>query len=171
MPVVGDGLQRTAAQVAAELQLQPHPEGGWYRELHRSEAAVQRWDGEARSGLTLIVFLLAAGETSGWHRVLHADETWHFAGGEPLALWVLEPGADTATRRLLGPLGLGGGASEELNPPVAVVPAGWWQAARSMGRWSLVTCCVGPGFDFQDFQLLRQLPRELHPLGAMESLL
>ena len=129
MPVVGDGLQRTAAQVAAELQLQPHPEGGWYRELHRSEAAVQRWDGEARSGLTLIVFLLAAGETSGWHRVLHADETWHFAGGEPLELWVLEPGADTATRRLLGPLGLGGGASEELNPPVAVVPAGWWQAA------------------------------------------
>jgi predicted cupin superfamily sugar epimerase len=150
--------------------LQPHPEGGWYRELHRSRQAVVRADGQQRSGLTAILFLLEAGAVSRWHRVSRADETWHFAGGDPLELLVLQPGEGELQCHRLGPVSAAGGLSHDQDPellePLAVVPAGWWQAARSLGAWSLVSCCVGPGFDFADFTLLRDLPSEQHPPGA-----
>jgi uncharacterized protein len=81
-----------AASLIARYQLQPHPEGGWYRELHRSEQAVQRADGEARSALTVILFLLEAPGVSRWHRVSGADETWHFIGGDPVELLQLPEG-------------------------------------------------------------------------------
>ena len=155
--------------------LQPHPEGGWYRELHRSRQAVVRADGQQRSGLTAILFLLEAGAVSRWHRVSRADETWHFAGGEPLELLVLPPGEGELQRHCLGPVsaagGMGDGQGPELLEPLAVVPAGWWQAARTLGAWSLVSCCVGPGFDFADFTLLRELPAEQHPSGARAEFL
>lgn len=67
----------------AQLGLLPHPEGGWYREIHRSNQAVNRSDGLARSALTAILFLLHTNEISCWHRLSAADETWHFAGGGP----------------------------------------------------------------------------------------
>lgn len=161
------------------LRLVPHPEGGWYRQEHRSAIMVSRDDGAQRSALTLIWFLLMATEISRWHRVLRADETWHHAGGDPLELWLLPPKGGVAERRLLAPLAapLPQAAAETpaARPiaarPVHVVPAGWWQAARSLGSWTLVNCCVGPGFDFADFQLLHQLPATAHPPGALSDLL
>ncbi|MFQ6540307.1 MULTISPECIES: cupin domain-containing protein [Aphanothece] len=163
-------------RLVQQLGLQPHPEGGWYREFHRSGVSVQRSDGERRAGLTQILFLLPAGGLSRWHRVLGADEAWHFVAGDPLELWILPPQGGVAACRWLGPLALPGTAtaavtSELLTEPVVVVPADWWQAARCPGRWSLVSCCVGPGFDFRDFELLDQLPPAQHPSGACSSFL
>lgn len=153
-------------------RLEPHPEGGWYRELHRSAAPVSRLDGQHRPGLTAILFLLPQGEISRWHRVACADESWHHAGGAPLELLALPPGGGEARRqRLSAVLHEAGGQSEETATPLAVVPAGWWQAARSLGAWSLVSCCVGPGFEFADFTLLRDLPPEQHPIGALVEFL
>ena len=144
-----DGL---APLLIARLGLAPHPEGGWYRELHRSTQAVDRHgDGARRCGLTLITYLLEAGDCSRWHRVRGADEIWQHVAGAPLRLWRLPPEGGNGEAFTLAPL-------EPQRPDlsaVQVVPAGWWQAARSLGAWSLVTCCVAPGFDFADFELLR----------------
>lgn len=121
--------------------LKPHPEGGWYRERFRSPRTVTRTDGAVRAALTVIDFLLPAGAVSAWHRVRSADETWHFAGGSPLEL--LRQDGDGPIERL------------EVSPasPWQIIPAGWWQSARSLGDWTLVQCCVAPGFDFADFEL------------------
>jgi predicted cupin superfamily sugar epimerase len=159
-----------------QLGLQPHPEGGWYREFHRSGVSVQRSDGGLRAGLTQILFLLPAGGLSRWHRVLGADEAWHFVAGDPLELWMLPPQGGVAACRCLGPLAIPGMATTtvaSVTPPepVVVVPADCWQAARCPGRWSLVSCCVGPGFDFRDFELLHQVPPAQHPPGACSSFL
>ncbi len=150
------------------LQLRPHPEGGWYRELHRGAGRVTRaGDGQPRAGLTVIAFLLVAGQVSRWHRVAGADETWHHAGGAPLDLWRLPPEGGRAELLLLGPLDAGGPEQA----PLQIIPAGWWQAARSRGAWSLLHCCVGPGFDFADFSLMAQLPPQERPPGADPVLL
>ena len=151
-----------AAALIERYQLQPHPEGGWYRELHRSDLPVQRPDGQQRRALTLILFLLDGASVSRWHRVSGADETWQFIGGDPLELLLLEPDGDAPSR-----LRLGFSLDDPELTPVGVVPAGWWQAARSLGRWSLVSCCVGPGFSFSDFSLLADLPAADHPAGAL----
>jgi predicted cupin superfamily sugar epimerase len=176
---MGDPTSPDARAVVEALGLQPHPEGGWYREEHRSALEVRRADGALRSALTLIWFLLEAPEISRWHRVLQADETWHHAGGDPLELWLLPPDGGVAERRVIAPLPtLPPAATPQAGAdlgtegrPVAVVPAGWWQAARCLGRWSLVNCCVGPGFAFEDFQLLHEQPAASHPPGALAELL
>ncbi|MFM7235891.1 MAG: cupin domain-containing protein [Cyanobium sp.] len=170
---MGDPSWSRAEALVNHLHLAPHPEGGWYREVHRSPIQVQRGDGSERCGLTLIWFLLGSTDISRWHRVMGADETWHHAAGAPLALWILPPEGGVAQRRRLGPLELpmATAAADEGAQPVQVVPSGWWQAARSLGAWSLVSCCVGPGFDFQDFQLLHQQPSAAHPPGALPELL
>jgi len=130
-----------------QLQLTPHPEGGFYRERHRSALVIRRADGLERSAFTVIDFLLPAGVTSRWHRLSAAEESWHHAGGAPLRLWRRPPdGAEPEALRL-GPL-------DQAFPeqfPVQVIPPDWWQAARSLGDWTLVNCCVAPGFDFADF--------------------
>ena len=125
-----------------KLQLQPHPEGGFYRERHRSPVSVTRADGKTRSALTVIDFLLPAGVVSAWHRVLGADETWHFAGGSPLELLRQETESDAIETLTLSP-----------EQPWQIIPAGWWQSARSLGEWTLVNCCVAPGFSFDDFEM------------------
>jgi predicted cupin superfamily sugar epimerase len=177
---MGDPTPHDAQALVEALRLAPHPEGGWYREEHRSAIEVRRDDGAQRSALTLIWFLLVAPEISRWHRVLRADETWHHAGGDPLELWLLPPEGGVAERRLLAPLGTPLSLTEGEAPPraagtpgpVQVVPADWWQAARCLGSWSLVTCCVAPGFDFQDFQLLQQQPAAaVPPAGALDAFL
>jgi predicted cupin superfamily sugar epimerase len=157
----------TAETLVAQLRLQPHPEGGWFRELHRSTITVQRADGEQRCGLTVIWFLLTATQISRWHRVIGADETWHHAGGAPLELWTLPPEGGVAQQKILGPFG---GGNDKTVQPVQVVPAGWWQAARCLGDWSLVNCCVGPGFSFLDFELLDPGDANLPP-GIVRELL
>ncbi|WP_216904099.1 cupin domain-containing protein [Synechococcus sp. CCY 9618] len=156
----------------ARLDLRPHPEGGWYRELHRSAGRVRRADdGGQRAGLTVIAFLLTEGQRSRWHRVDGADEVWHHAGGDPLDLWRLAPRGGRAERLVLGPLGAGGDPGTPDRGPMEIVPSGWWQAARSQGRWSLLHCCVGPGFDFEDFRLMADLPPGDRPAGADPALL
>lgn len=126
----------TADEIIALLDLQPHPEGGWYRETFRDERTV-----EGRSAGTAIYFLLKAGERSHWHRV-DATEIWHWHAGGPLRLRIDEQ-ADV----ILGP-GLAAGQR-----PQGVVPAGAWQAAEPMGDWVLVGCTVSPGFEFAGFEL------------------
>jgi predicted cupin superfamily sugar epimerase len=121
------------------LALQPHPEGGWYRQTWVSE-------GPGRPSGTAILFLLAAGERSHWHRV-DAVEIWHFHAGAPLVLSVAAEAAGPAQDIRLGPDVLAGDA------PQAIVPAGHWQAARTTGAFTLVGCTVSPGFRFAGFTL------------------
>jgi hypothetical protein len=134
------------------LALAPHPEGGFYREFFRSTERVTPADGRGeRAALTSIHFLLPAGAHSRWHEV-RSDEQWTFLEGDPLELFVLERRARVVRRVALGPL------SASCTPSF-VVPAGAWQAARAIGLHALVTCTVGPGFDFADFRLLSASPQ------------
>ncbi|UCI08812.1 cupin domain-containing protein [Mesorhizobium sp. B1-1-8] len=130
----------SAAEIIATLDLKPHPEGGWYAETFR--------DGEAgaRGHSTAIYFLLERGQLSAWHRVKDAAEVWHFYAGAPLALAMHEPGSNVIEQVLGTALSAG-------ERPQIVVPAGWWQSARSLGEWTLVGCTVAPGFDFAAFEL------------------
>jgi predicted cupin superfamily sugar epimerase len=141
-----------ARELIALLDLRAHPEGGFYRELYRSTQTVVRAGGEPRSALTAIYYLLIAGEDGAWHRVT-ADEVWHHYEGAAVELVTTDAigGAFRACR--LGPLG-----DPERSQPIQVVHGGDWQAASTLGAYSLVGCCVGPGFDFRDFQLARDLP-------------
>jgi predicted cupin superfamily sugar epimerase len=137
-----------AAELIAELRLQPHPEGGFYREIFRSQTAVTPTDDRGpRASLTTIYFLLTAETVSRWHRV-SSDEVWNLYEGGPLELLELDVGARQLTRHVLG--AVDGGAQA----PVHVVAAGQWQAARSVGSYALMGCTVGPGFDFADFELM-----------------
>lgn len=140
-----------AAELARELGLMPHPEGGLYREAFRSESPVYPADGRGpRAAITGIYFLLPAGAVSRWHRV-QSDELWHFYEGAPLELWVAPPSGHPIQQHSLGPCG-------DTRRPMLTVRAGWWQAARSTGAYTLVGCTVGPGFDFSDFVLAADIP-------------
>jgi len=137
-----------AAELVRFLGLQPHPEGGHYREVFRSPRPVRPVDGRGeRSALTAICFLLAAGESSRWHR-LASDEVWHFYEGEPLEIFVLDGALERCDRRLLG----------AAHGPVTAIPAGSWQSVRPLGAYALAGCTVGPGFDFADFRLMADDP-------------
>ena len=125
-----------ADDIVRLLGLQPHPEGGHYRETFRDEGGSP--SGRAHS--TAIYFLLKAGEVSRWHRV-DAAEVWHFYRGAPLELRV---GKDTY---VLGP------NVDEAQAPQVVVPPHAWQSARSLGEYTLVGCTVAPGFEFAHFEL------------------
>ena len=130
----------SAAEVIRLLDLRPHPEGGHYRETFRDP----RDDADGRSLSTAIYFLLVAGERSYWHRI-DAVEIWHWHAGAALALQIA--GSDgVMTIRLGADIAAG-------ERPQAVVPAGAWQAAESLGAWTLVGCTVAPGFDFAQFEL------------------
>lgn len=128
-----------AEMLIEQLGLQPHPEGGWFRETWRSPAA----DG-ARAACTAIHFLLKAGERSHWHRV-DADEIWCWHSGSPISLRIESEAGFIAHR--LGP-DVAAGAQPQL-----IVPAGRWQAAEAGEGWALVTCVVAPGFRFEGFEL------------------
>jgi len=130
--------------IARLLDLEPHPEGGLYRETFRDAATVASGVDAARAASTAIYYLLRVGEVSRWHRV-DASEVWHWYAGAPLALTI----ADAQGRRdnRLGP-DLAAGER-----PQAVVPAGVWQQAASLGTWTLVGCTVAPGFQFAGFEL------------------
>jgi predicted cupin superfamily sugar epimerase len=138
--VTGIGL--SAAEIVRLLGLAPHPEGGWYRETFRDAPA----DADGRAASTAIYFLLAAGQTSRWHRV-DAAEVWHWYAGAALEL-SLAP--DAATPPSVVRLGPDLAAGER---PQSVVPAGHWQQARSLGDWTLCGCTVAPGFEFSGFEM------------------
>lgn len=154
-----------ATQLIEQLQLQPHPEGGWYRELFRSPHAVQTGDGRPpRSALTTIDFLLQRRQASAWHRV-QSDEVWHLLEGDSLTLWLLPPAGTGPLQQVV------------LSAATArrhVVPAGWWQAAEPGGDFAYVGATVGPGFDFADFSfgrddaaLVAALPRHTPDLSRL----
>ena len=139
----------SAADVIRLLALKPHPEGGHFRETFRDSIA------GARAASTAIYFLLARGEHSHWHRI-DAAEVWHYYAGAPISLKIaaritvngLAPLERITLERItLGPDLLAG------ERPQAVVPAGAWQAAESLGDWTLVGCTVAPGFEFTGFEL------------------
>lgn len=140
----------TAQEVIRLLGLQPHPEGGHYRETFRDGHVV-----EGRAASTLIYYLLDVGEVSEWHRV-DASEVWHWYAGSPLVITVSENGHDASAHHL-GPDLLAG------QRPQFVVPAKWWQTCTSLGAWTLVGCTVAPGFDFAGFEMAppgwRPMPR------------
>jgi predicted cupin superfamily sugar epimerase len=147
MAVAHSDMTPEVRALIERLRLEPHPEGGYYRELYRSAQRVQPLDDRPeRSAATTIFFLLAAGQHSRWHRV-RSDEVWHFYAGDPLDLQVASESLDVIEHVTLS--GLDGPG--EL---VHVVPAGKWQSARSRGDYSLVGCTVAPGFDFADFSFL-----------------
>lgn len=138
-----------ASALIARLGLKAHPEGGWYREVHRSSQRIDAGRG-SRAAITSIYYLLEQSQLSRWH-VVTSDEIWHFHAGAPLELLVYEPEARLLRRRLLG---VPSGEAE----PIGIVRASEWQAARSLGAWSLVGCDVGPGFEFEDFRFVAALP-------------
>lgn len=149
MPTPSSTPAGRAAELVQTLQLQPHPEGGWFREIFRSTQRVQpRSDARPdRSALTSIDFLLAHGQFSAWHRVV-SDEAWHLLEGGPLRLWLLPPALDAVQSVELG-------CANAQRAPRHIVPAGWWQAAEPLGEFAYVGATVGPGFEFADFSFAR----------------
>ncbi|MGD9812850.1 MAG: cupin domain-containing protein [Sphingobium sp.] len=130
-----------ARRIIEKLGLQPHPEGGWYRETWRAEAA----PGE-RAGATAIHFLLDHGQKSHWHTV-DAAEMWLWHAGHPLRLRTA-PGDDGPVTEIL----LGGDVLAGQEPQHIIAPH-HWQAAEAHEGWALVSCIVSPGFDFAGFVL------------------
>jgi predicted cupin superfamily sugar epimerase len=129
----------TASELIDRLGLEPHPEGGWYRETWRDATP----DGARGTG-TAIYYLLEEGRRSHWHRV-DATEIWHHYAGAPLRL-ELSNGRDLRVVEL-------GDGLEAGQVPQAIVAAGEWQAASSLGAFSLVGCTVSPAFEFAGFDL------------------
>ena len=128
-----------AADIIRKLELKPHPEGGHYRETFRDTRTH-----DDRAASTAILFLLARGERSHWHRV-DAAEVWHYYSGAPLKLEVVD-----GSKEEIVTLGADIHADQV---PQFTVPARAWQAAESLGEWTLVGCTVAPGFDFSGFEL------------------
>ncbi len=128
-------------EIVEGLGMRPHPEGGWY--VERWRAAPDRDGG--RPAASAILFLLARGERSHWHRV-DAAEIWQWSAGEPIELRVLRSDGTVETHRLGGDVPAG-------DEPQAVVPGGAWQSALPLGAWGLVGCIVAPAFTFDGFEL------------------
>ena len=126
-------------EIIAALDLRPHPEGGHYRETWRHD------NGDERGAGTSIYYLLRAGERSHWHRV-DAAEIWHFYSGAPLELLTYIDG-DEVRRHVLGP-----NIAAAERPQITVAP-NEWQAACSLGDWTLVGCTVSPAFEFERFEM------------------
>jgi predicted cupin superfamily sugar epimerase len=128
----------TADRIIETLGLQPHPEGGHYRQTWVAE-------NDGRPSGTCIYFLLKAGEHSHWHKV-DATEIWLYHAGAPLILSLSATEAGPATEHLLTP-------DLEHGAPQIIVPEHHWQAARTTGDYTLVSCTVSPGFRFDGFTL------------------
>lgn len=133
-----------AAEIIERLKLERHPEGGWYREVHRSTSLVGLPDERSgeRVALTAIYFLLDSGDFSAFH-IVRSEEAWVHLDGAPLELVMLPKEPEI---RLLTAVGGGG-------EPMLVVPPDTLQAARTLGEYTLISCLVAPGFDFADFRI------------------
>ncbi|SLN46795.1 hypothetical protein ROA7450_02305 [Roseovarius albus] len=129
----------TAQDIIATLDLQPHPEGGHYRETWVA-------DNEGRPAGTCIYFLLQGHEQNRWHKV-DAAEIWHFYSGAPLVLSLAADETGPAIDHTLG-ADLANGQR-----PQVIVPPNHWQMARCTGNYTLVGCTVSPGFQFENFIL------------------
>ena len=127
------------ADLIRKLDLKPHPEGGHFRETFRDPDLEN-----GRAASTAIYFLLARGERSHWHRI-DAVEIWHYYAGAPLVLEMSEVGGPIRRMKLGPDIAMG-------ERPQAVVAAGHWQAAESLGDWTLAGCTVAPGFELRGFE-------------------
>lgn len=134
-------MDDVARRIIDRLDLEPHPEGGWFRETWRAEATAG-----ARAAGTAIHFLLEMGQRSHWHQV-DATEIWLWHAGNPLILSIAEGEAGPVRDIRLGGDVLGG------EQPQGIVPARAWQAAEATRGWALVSCTVTPGFEFSGFDL------------------
>jgi predicted cupin superfamily sugar epimerase len=134
----------SAQDIIRMLALKPHPEGGHFRETFRDPNKIA----DRRSVSTAIYFLLARGERAHWHRI-DAVEIWHWYAGAPLQLEIAA--APGRVERVT----LGGDISAGLRPQ-AVVPPQAWQAAQTLGDWTLLGCTVAPGFDFAKHEVAPQ---------------
>ena len=142
----------TAQHWIETLNLERHPEGGWFREFYRASemiapAGLPERFGDARNFSTAIYYLLSETDFSAFHRIKQ-DEVWHFYDGTPLTIHMIDPEGNYSTANV----GRDAAAGESL---VAVVPAGWMFGASVDGQrgFALLGCTVAPGFDFDDFEL------------------
>ena len=141
---------RRASQLKDKLCLASHAEGGWFRRVHPPQTAGEAH--EERAALSAIHYLLQAGEASAWHRI-DAVEAWHYLEGAPVELVIYDADTERVTRHVVGPLD-----AEADARPLHMVSARAWQAARSLGAYSLVTCLVVPEFVYGGFELLHDGP-------------
>ena len=158
-------MNDTAEAWIERLGLEPHPEGGWYRETYRSRASIGPcclggdFQGGRRAASTAIYYLLKAGEFSVLHRI-RSDEVWHHYHGAGVLVHVIDRRGEYTTLRL-------GLDLDDGEQPQVVVPAASWFGAtlRDPVGFALVGCTVAPGFDFREFEvggrddLLRKYPR------------
>ena len=155
-------MKPTPKELIAKLGLEPHQEGGWFRQAYKSTTQIQAPQGR-RSAVTTIYYLLEHRRASPWH-VVQSDEIWHYYYGAPAELLSYDPLARKLLRHRLDSV-TGEGV------PVAVIPAGGWQAAHCLGDYTLVGCTVSPGYEEQDFRWVRELPdHRQHFTGAMGGL-
>jgi predicted cupin superfamily sugar epimerase len=165
-------MDETIFRIVERFDLQPHPEGGYFREVYQSDVWLEHpnvpegCDARRRSS-TLIYYLLGREDFSAFHRVRWTDEIWHLYSGGPLELHTIDDEGNHELHVLASDVT----AAE----PTAVVPAGRWQAARvaTGANWALGGCTVAPGFDFQDFEMPSRLELlECYPQHAeiIESL-
>ncbi len=145
------GSTTSPADLISALDLEPHPEGGWYRETWRAEAAPGN-----RASATAIHFLLEGHQRSHWHRV-DAAELWLWHAGHPLTLSMASDENGPVTKATLGGDVLAG------QSPQVLIPPGTWQAASPQDGWVLVSCVVSPGFEFSGFELA---PEGWEPRGG-----
>jgi uncharacterized protein len=149
---IGDVSMKRSEELISLLDLSPHPEGGYYRQIHESSRFVEIPDTEgSRSAVTTIYYLLLEGQISRWHQI-DSDEVWHHYEGDGLELHWFFPEASVLHSERLGP-------AEGIGRPQAVVPADAWQTARPLGSYALVGCTVAPGFVFSKFRLLSDSER------------
>ena len=134
----------SAQDIIRMLALKPHPEGGHFRGTFRDPKQIA----DGRSVSTAIYFLLARGERAHWHRI-DAVEIWHWYAGAPLQLEI------AAAAGRVERVTLGADISAGLRPQ-AVVPPQAWQAAQTLGDWTLLGCTVAPGFDFARHEVAPQ---------------
>lgn len=139
-----------AKKLIQKLQLQPHPEGGFYKKTYRSEETVTTTEGQVRNVCTAIYFLLENEDKSHFHRI-KSDEAWFFHQGESIEIVILHDGK-------LQTIDLGNNI-EKGEVPQTIVPANVWFASKikhGIG-YALVSCTVAPGFDFADFELAERI--------------
>ena len=130
-----------ANEIIARYGLEPHPEGGHFREIFRLPDTAR-----GRGAVTSIYYLLKSGEVSHWHRI-DATEIWHYHAGSTLKMGISPDGKQPVEERL--------GVTPDSKPQI-VVPARAWQSARSEGAWTLVGCTVAPAFSFAGFEMAPQ---------------
>ncbi len=153
-------LNKSSSEIVNKFKLSPHSEGGWFREIIRSKNHVTRNDGQKRNTITSIYYLLGRSERSKWHRLNSSDEIWIYLQGAPLNLYLLDDNNKELKNIRL-----------DSNNPIEMIPSGYWQAACTTGEFTLTSCCVGPGFDFKDFEMLKNIDPSLRPAKAFPELI